>query len=88
MHEQEGTLSILVTTINVFYRAKIESMEKNAIVGSIPRCKSTVLLPSARLIPGQVACCRGKADGLNVESLAAGDARVSTGSKLLARKIR
>jgi hypothetical protein len=61
----------------------------NAIVESIRRCKSTVLLFSARLIPGQIACCRGKANGLNVESesLATGDARVSTGSKLLARKI-
>jgi hypothetical protein len=51
-------------------------------VGSIRRRKSTVLLFSARLIPGQIACCRGNANGLNVESepLAAGDARVSIGS--------
>jgi hypothetical protein len=59
-------------------------------VGSIRRFKSTVLLFSARLIPRQVACCRGNANGSNVEleSLAAGDARVSTGSKLLASKIK
>ena len=60
------------------------------MVGSIRRCRLTVLLFSARLIPGQIACRRGKANGLNVESesLAAGDARASTGSKLLASKTK
>ena len=57
-------------------------------MGSIRRFKLTVLLFSARFIPGQVACCKGKVNGWNVESesLAVGDARVSIGSKLLASK--